>query len=566
MRLSILIFILLAIVVTSSKAQSSLLKGAQRYYEKGAYDSAILRSKEAISSLAGDSLGTAYTLIGNSYYLMANMELALENFIKAEEVYTSISAPIGKIKGSIGMILHRMDRTDEALTYQKEALKEYQKEGKPEETIKMLLNIGLIYRKKQEYDSVDNYFTYALMLANETKNSKWLTQIYSSFGNHFLDILNYDSAMYFANKALESESISSFARAQSYYVIAKSAYGIKQYGKALDYNDKSMQLAIEMGQPTVFGGIYELYSDIYAAQGDFKASLEFFKKMHFHEDSLSMKRQKAELDQLLTQYETEKKIQEIQSLSQQNEIKDLQINQQRTLLLSSSFVFLLIVGGVYFFHRQKQLITLQKQMMLERNLLRAQMNPHFIFNALTSIQNLIFKQENQKATLYLAKFGSLSRRILENATKDFVTLKEELEMADSYVLLESLRFDKELSLKIDSGQLNQEAILIPPMLLQPFLENSIKHGFQVKETGTMKIELKEEANYLNVVIEDNGFGITDTDRKEKKASMAIKITKERIEHLAKGGKVVLDVNNRYDSHGLVLGVQVKFKLPLKYAW
>ena len=162
------------------------------------------------------------------------------------------------------MILHRMDRTDEALTYQKEALKEYQKEGKPEETIKMLLNIGLIYRKKQEYDSVDNYFTYALMLANETKNSKWLTQIYSSFGNHFLDILNYDSAMHFANKALESES---------YYVIAKSAYGMKQYGKALDYNDKSMQLAIEMGQPTVFGGIYELYSDIYAAQGDFKSSL-----------------------------------------------------------------------------------------------------------------------------------------------------------------------------------------------------------------------------------------------------------------------------------------------------
>ncbi|MEL6539112.1 MAG: histidine kinase, partial [Bacteroidota bacterium] len=266
------------------------------------------------------------------------------------------------------------------------------------------------------------------------------------------------------------------------------------------------------------------------------------------------------------QHETEKKEQAITSLTQENAIQDLQLKQQRLGLLGGGIVTLLVISLGWVILRQRNLKAQQIQWNLERNLLRTQMNPHFIFNSLASIQSFVLRKDNKKAVLYLAKFGELTRDILEASRQDFVPLEQEIRMVSNYVALEQARFGKTLNLEIDIGDLDAENITIPPMLIQPFLENSIQHGSATRDQGDIHLKISEKDNKLKVIVEDNGTGLAEGAMNSNK-SLAIKITRERLQHIHQGGgKVLLQVTNRKDPEGHILGVRVQFELPLRYAF
>ena len=140
--------------------------------------------------------------------------------------------------------------------------------------------------------------------------------------------------------------------------------------------------------------------------------------------------------------------------------------------------------------------------------LRAQMNPHFIFNALNSVNLYIAQKDERTANKYLTDFSRLMRLVLEQSQKDFIPLQQELEMIKLYINLEHDRFkDKfEYELNID-GELDEDSLQIPPMLIQPYIENAIWHGLRYKEDkGLLKIQYKLEGENILVRIEDNGIG------------------------------------------------------------
>lgn len=175
---------------------------------------------------------------------------------------------------------------------------------------------------------------------------------------------------------------------------------------------------------------------------------------------------------------------------------------------------------------------------IEMKALRAQMNPHFLFNSLNSVKSLISQGENQKAISYLTQFSKLIRQVLNNSMKKFVRLQEDLEALKLYLELEKMRFQNfEYTLNVDP-EVNADFIEVPPLLLQPYVENAIWHGLMHKPEGsrTVEISITREGDVIKMIVEDNGIGrknaaLLQTRSSSKRESLGMKISGERLKFL-----------------------------------
>jgi LytS/YehU family sensor histidine kinase len=161
--------------------------------------------------------------------------------------------------------------------------------------------------------------------------------------------------------------------------------------------------------------------------------------------------------------------------------------------------------------------------------IRAQMNPHFLFNSLNSVQNLIQQNRAGEAHLYLSNFAGLIRKVLRNSDKEEVSLAEELEMLEQYLNLEKLRFDFEYCMEVGEG-IDQNLFMLPSMILQPLAENALTHGLQHK-IGDKRLEIRinKNKNSVRITIEDNGIGIEEAKKlKTKSNGVGLRMNEERI--------------------------------------
>ncbi|WP_407267637.1 sensor histidine kinase [Tenacibaculum maritimum] len=181
--------------------------------------------------------------------------------------------------------------------------------------------------------------------------------------------------------------------------------------------------------------------------------------------------------------------------------------------------------------------------------MRSQMNPHFIFNALNSVNNFIALNDERSANRYLSDFSKLMRSVLENSEEDFIPLSKEIALLRLYVKLEHDRFkDKfEYSLFIDE-KIQQDQYLIPPMLLQPYIENAIWHGLRYKKSkGLLEVSMKQQKEgYVEIVIKDDGVGrekstALKTKNQLKQKSKGMSTIKKRITILNEMYQDVIDV-------------------------
>ena len=202
----------------------------------------------------------------------------------------------------------------------------------------------------------------------------------------------------------------------------------------------------------------------------------------------------------------------------------------------------------------------------EISALRAQMNPHFIFNSLSSIQNLILKNDRASALKYLSQFGKLVRNVLESSNEAIVTLTEEIALLKSYLELESLRFDNAFEYTIDVDEdLDADSLEIPLMLIQPFVENAIIHGLVGKKKGEKKLSLrfKKDGQFAVFEIEDNGIGriasgaFGDPSKKQRK-SRGMEITEKRLKIFNKNkvNQNKVEIVDKYDANGNATGTKV----------
>lgn len=224
--------------------------------------------------------------------------------------------------------------------------------------------------------------------------------------------------------------------------------------------------------------------------------------------------------------------------------------------------------------REKEISEIKRETAeLEMKALRAQMNPHFIFNSLNSINRFILQNNRQQASEYLTKFSRLVRLILQNSQASLINLESELESLSLYLELESVRFDNRFVYKITVPQdLDIEILKIPPLIIQPYAENAIWHGLMHKEEkGQLDIEISQEDEHLYFKITDNGIGRKKaaelaSKNATKHKSMGLKITSDRIAMLQKsnGAESPVKFIDLENPDGSVAGTEVIIKMPLIY--
>lgn len=292
----------------------------------------------------------------------------------------------------------------------------------------------------------------------------------------------------------------------------------------------------------------------------------------------------------LSSYKTEsafKKQQEkVAQLNKDNKIKEQQLKYASRLKWLLIAVLLIVALSGFFIYRNLKLKSknekLQNQKMqselklkateLEVQALRAQMNPHFIFNCLSSINRFILKNETEAASDYLTKFSRLIRMVLANSNKPFISLEDELDMLKLYLDMERLRFKNTFDYSINfTNSIDSGNVFIPPMLLQPFAENAIWHGLMHKQGhGKLEIALSLEDKILTCIISDNGVGrskaaIFKSKSVEKQKSMGMQMTRDRLALLNHDihEDTFLNVEDIIDQEGNVSGTRVILKMNYK---
>jgi len=261
----------------------------------------------------------------------------------------------------------------------------------------------------------------------------------------------------------------------------------------------------------------------------------------------------ADLESLKVANENEKRI---IAENQRIELENIQ-NENRILFISLFTILLAAIAFVVF--RQRKLKFEQKSLQMQQRLLRSQMNPHFTFNTLYAIQSKI-KESPEQASNYLLKFSRLLRLILENSMNNNVALENELESLKKYIELQLLRFPKKFTYHIELNDLEDtDLIFIPPMLIQPFVENSIEHGFKgIDYPGHIDIVLSEEGSFVKCEVLDNGTGIQEQNNSLKKSASVQLIS----DFIKKSTKTNLSITPN-DSEGSTTGTKVTFLIPYK---
>lgn len=246
-------------------------------------------------------------------------------------------------------------------------------------------------------------------------------------------------------------------------------------------------------------------------------------------------------------------------------------------------LFLIFLGVAYAFYRavtnrrrqrerEQMMQNKAEKLTLEHQALYAMMNPHFTFNALQSIQYYIHRQDKISANKFLSSFARLIRKNLESTKSEFISLGEEVERLGLYLSLEKMRFHEKIEYEVEVDfDVDQHNTLLPPMILQPFVENSIKHGIMPLEgDGKVKVHISIlDEDHLQVLIQDNGIGIAASkikkaDRPNDHVSKGMEITKDRLKLFADMTNTThsLDIEELKDEAGKVCGTQVRMILPL----
>ena len=238
-----------------------------------------------------------------------------------------------------------------------------------------------------------------------------------------------------------------------------------------------------------------------------------------------------------------------------------------------SAVAILVLIGYWLVKRRIQ--TVRKEAELKHKIsetemmaLRAQMNPHFIFNCLNSIDNLIQTDQKEKATTYLSKFAKLIRSILENSKQDIIPCWKDLDSLKLYLELEQLRWDNKFSYSLNiAPSIVQGDYKVPPMVIQPFVENAIHHGLLNKQDGDkqLRLDVSVENSYIKYVVEDNGVGRAKADQYRKlnkpgHSSLGMQITKERIHLFNNSENGSVKIIDLYDGAEKPAGTRIEILL------
>ncbi len=541
-----------------------------------------------VAKKINDSLliARAYFGLGTVYNGKDDYEKALENLLMSYKIVQDIykndtvanTQRLAFIANNVGIVYNRLGNADKALEYYNKSLNLKSRLNDSLAVANALNNIGLIYSNKREFEKARKYYEKSLEIKKKFKDKFVIAETeYNIFELLILEN-KYKEALDFYN-VMESNFTILDARTQLLLLNSLASIYIKlnKLNKADSVLREAIRLALKTGARKPLANSYQLLSEYYAKTGSYKKAFEYQSKYIHLNDSLLNSEMISKISEVNAKYETEKKEKQI-ALLQRDKLKtDAALNKQKIvklyyaiasiIILVSSVLIILII---WYRQKRKSEKLLTKSIETEQRLLRSQMNPHFIYNTLNSVQGFISAKNDFMAMKFLSKFGTLMRNILENSRHNLVPLNEEIDTLKLYIDMEHLRKKDAFDYKIDiSDDIDTEFVLVPPLIIQPFVENAIKHGFRnLNRKGELLIRIKKENEQLIVEISDNGMGrdkalLEKSINGEKRKSLGMELTSERISLLKKvhAKEASFSVFDLKDDDGNATGTRVVINLP-----
>ncbi len=332
--------------------------------------------------------------------------------------------------------------------------------------------------------------------------------------------------------------------------------------------------ARKTGQQVIIVIVLQELATVYGNLKQYDKAFAYQKEFIERKDSLTNDETKSRLADFEAMNKTRQKEIQIALLKKTNDIKDLEIknSNQRNLLFLGAFIFLLAASGVFFYQRNRRLKfqSQKSKAELQMQVFRSQMNPHFIFNSLNGIEYFILHNDKRQASVYLNKFAQLIRIILSNSRKDLTPFAEDMQTIGLYVDLELLRFNNNFRYITDIEQtLLQSDYFVPPLLIQPFVENAIIHGFTYSDRSDLQLKISAvlKGVYVIYTIEDNGVGRTvsaaqNAVNKPNHTSLGMQITQQRIDIFNEQYKAEsnVEIEDLTDHSGKPCGTRVVLKI------
>jgi tetratricopeptide (TPR) repeat protein len=614
-----------------NKTTYKVFLDSAQYYKKTDIEKSIEFVIQAITTLGKggnkSQLAESYKILGDIYQYHKQYDLAIDNFNYSLELKKTVETTLllgetyvlNKNNEAAALVLSPLlemrklipyqkvrlyellgdaakgkNQTQKAISNYNESLKVAEKNQIAPKITDLNSKIAEIYALVDRLQTAEGFYNNSLSLSEE-QNPKRAIQEKEKVADFYNSKRRFDDEIQLRKKTLQELdkipekavveqqglAISDSITAQRInYKIASAYVAQDKYDEAIPYLQRSIVQADGEDDLVVKKDATRKLSEVYRNQGDFTKALETYQAYVAVVDSLYVRKEQEISMAARLNREITTKQNRISSLEQDRELSQSKYSLARTeqqlfeesnkrqkgIIYSLVGAMALLALTAFFFYRSNKQQKLSNNLLALKSL-RTQMNPHFIFNALNSVNHYIAKSDERSANRFLSDFSVLMRTVLENSEEDFIPLTKELELLQLYVKLEHSRFpDKfDFDIKIEEG-LDVDAFKIPPMLLQPYIENAIWHGLRYKdEKGFLNIDFKKiNEETIQISITDNGIGrkkseALKTANQKKQRSKGMGNIKKRIGILNEMHKNKVDVTIK-DLYNEGTGTKVALQL------
>lgn len=491
------------------------------------------------------------------------------------------STGIGSTLNRIGLVNLNFGRHEDARRYLLQALAYFVQLNDSSRMDAALNNLGIVAAEERKDAEAIAYYKKALAIRTAQQDTFWIAYAYYNIAERFLEMTNMDSATFYFLLSHKT-----FRSTKDHRVPAMVNLGVgtlyrtlKNYPLAARYTEEALADAIKMNHvEMIIEGKLEK-SELLAEMGKYKDAyairLEYDSlKMQF--DSTNNASRVAEVE---GQYKTAENEAQMATLRGEKLEADNNAQQFKLYMLAVAVASLIVIFGIVIVMLRKNQKEQIQQSLLNARIsevrmmaLRAQMNPHFIFNCINTAQNFIMNSEKEKAYEYLSDFARLLRMVLDNSNKVFIPLEDEITQLRLYIELEETRFINKFKYSFDiDPELENGVYEIPGMILQPLIENAISHGLinRNDDKGRLTVKLKPDGENILCTIEDNGVGRekareVKSMKKIDYQSAALPNINERLKMLQNQTQSIIDIRlvDLFEN-GTPSGTLVSVVLPYK---
>ena len=529
-------------------------------------DSALMMIDQAIAlSRRNDNreqLAICFNTQGEIYSFFGQSELGVAKHLIALQIAVTDNIPrlISQFNNELGVLQLEIGNTSDALMYFSRSI-EYAGQMKDYLTLaEAYLNSGKCYKERGNLKEAQKNYKKSIELYQQEGDLLGLSFAHRVIGVAFRQAGDFDKSEENLTKSLKYQENKQRLDLQTETYLELGRLKLLQ-NRSQDANSfllLGLNSSIRYNQGYLQNLFYQTLAENYAGQKNYDKAFYYLQRYTNFSDSSKNIVDKTKIAELSELYKVEQReriiVEQGAAIAKQQKEAELARVQVENISLRNNFITYFVIGLLVIsilviflvINRLKHAKLKQSQRESEMNqtLLRTQMNPHFIFNAMSVIQSYIYDNDVKNSTKFLVNFSRLMRLILENSPKEFIPIETEKEILEKYLQTQKLRFEDRFDFDIFvEDQLFEDGAVIPPMITQPFIENAIEHGqLHTVEGGFIHIYFKKDGDYLSIQIEDNGIGRKAADKNKKSVehkSMAMKITDDRIQNL----------NEKYKSNG-----------------